>query len=184
MTDSPQQALPGMDVPAQQFIDETHAEERAIFEHLLTDTEWGADYLAILEEGWYWRDAAYIAWKSLPKKLRQPKTYAEFCDLINISVRGMSNRRNRNKAIEVRAAKGVVARGLYEHIDDVIDALVVSASRNNYKAHADRKLFLEMAGAYTPKQAIDLSAKAATADLEDQSEEELARMAQLGEGDT
>jgi len=183
MTDSPQQALPGMDVPAQQFIDETHAEERAIFEQLLANEEWGADYLTILDEGWYWRDAAYIAWKSLPKKLRKPETYGEFCDAVGISVRGMSERRKR-KGLDVRAAKGVVARQLYDHIDDVMDALVTSASSSNYKAHADRRVFLEMVGAYVPKQAIDLSAKTDTADLEDQSEEELARMAQLGEGDT
>lgn len=175
-----QTPLPGMDVDIQ-LIDQGHEAERALFEHMLADVEWGEDYLALMDEGWYWRDAAYIAWKSLPKSLRIPQTYGEFCDLIGISVRGMTDRRNRNKAIDLRAAKGVVARGLYDHIDEVMEALVESASNSNYKAHPDRKLFLEMAGVYVPKQAVDLTARADTGDMEEHSEEDLARLARLDE---
>lgn len=176
-----QNSLPGMDVPAQDVVDETHAAERAVFEQLLAGVEWGADYLALLDEGWYWRDAAYIAWKSLPKKIRQPQTYSDFCEQVGISVRGMTDRRNRNKAIDARAAKGVVAFGLFDRIDDVMEALVESASDPNYKAHPDRKLFLEMAGVYVPKQAVDVKAVQDGDDLSEHSEEELARLARLDE---
>jgi hypothetical protein len=179
-----QSSLPHVpDVADQALQDQTHAAERALFEHMLGDVVWGDGYLSLLEEGWYWRDAAYIAWKAIPKEIRQPKTEEDLGNILGISAAGMRRRRQKNPAIEVRAAKLVAGR-IYDHIGDVIQALIDSASDANYKAHPDRKLYLEMAGVYTPRQAIDLHADSGRSDdMSTMSEDELRRQARLAEGE-
>jgi hypothetical protein len=49
------------------------------------------------------------------------------------------------------------------------------AMKEDYKSHADRKLFLEMVGMYTPHSQVDVGV-AAENELEGLSEEELLRM--------
>lgn len=175
-----QNGLPGIDVDAMQPIDPSHEQAKALFEQVLADVDslFKEDYLALLGEGWYWRDAAYIAWKSVPRRLREPANEDEFCEMVGISRRGMTGRRRKNQAIDLRIAKGVVANSLLDNMDGVLDALVESASDSNYKSHPDRKLFLEMSGAYTPKQDLNLTAQAKQP--EEMSEDDLRRQAMLG----
>ena len=35
---------------------------------------WYADYHSLIEQGWPWRVAAYMAWSSSPKTMRKPET--------------------------------------------------------------------------------------------------------------
>lgn len=172
--------LPGIEQEGVQVVDQEHAAERRLFEEMLGDLPFGNVYLALLDEGWYWRDAAYIAWKGMPRRVRAPATITELADLLGCSARTIQSRRQRNPAIELRAAK--VAAGLVlEKIDEVLDALMESAADPNYKNHPDRKLALEMAGVYVPKQGLVLEDGRGTDDLSDLDEDELLRMGRLKE---
>lgn len=176
---SEQKALPGMTVESVEVVDQEHAAERRLFEEMLSDLPFGDLYLALLDEGWYWRDAAYIAWKGMPKEVRQPATLTELANVLGCGRRTIASRRNRNPAIDVRAAKAS-ASFVFERIGEVIEALMTSASDPNYKNHPDRKLALEMAGVYVPKQGLVLEdGRMVDEDLSDLSEDELRRMAHL-----
>jgi hypothetical protein len=183
MSDRQQTPLPGIAVAAQEIIDQTHEEERRLFEHMLDDIPFGADYLALLDEGWYWRDAAYIAWMGLPKRHRAPATKQELADMLGITIRALNNRIQRNPAIRIRGAKQV-ATVLFDRVDEVVEALVESASDPNYKNHPDRKLYLEMTGTYKPKLGLGLEDnRREPGDMADLSEADLLRMARIGDGE-
>lgn len=173
-----QQSLPGIEMESMEVVDQEHAAERRLFEEVLGEMPFGDAYLALLDEGWYWRDAAYIAWRGMPKQIRQPATLTELANVLGCGRRTITARRSRNAAIDVRAAK-MVFQATSEKIDDVLDALWESASEANYKNHPDRKLALEMMGLYTPRQALSLEDGRVDEDLGDLSEEELRRMARI-----
>lgn len=176
-----QSSIPGLPALEATVIDQSHRQERLLFEQMLGDMPWASNYLALLDEGWYWRDAAYIAWFALPKGARRPATKGELAEMLGIGQRGLNNRLQRNPAIQIRAAKFVASR-VFEHIDEVMDALVESASDPGYKHHPDRKMYLEMAGVYTPKQSLALEEAAKTDDMSALSDEELARQARITAG--
>lgn len=177
-----QAVLPGLPVEEKAVIDQTHAEEQRLFEAMMGEYAWSADYLALLKEGWYWRDACYIAWKAMPRAYRTPSTAGELANIIGITPRGLSDRINKNPAIKLRTAKAV-ASVVYEHVDEVMDALVQSASNPSYKHHPDRKMYLEMAGIYQQKQSVLLGETTQEDDLSKLSKDELARLAQAGMDD-
>lgn len=161
--------------------DHSHSEERSLFQVMLgnSDFGWVGDYMALLDEGWYWRDACYIAWKGSPRPQRRPETMEMLANLMGFSVRTLKGRLTKNPAIRLRAARTVAARA-FDAVDDVWDALIASASDPNYKNHPDRKLYMEMTGQYTPKQAIDLGVGEDDDDLSRLGRTELARLAALG----
>lgn len=177
-----QTVLPGFEVDDKEMIDQSHAEEQKLFEAMMKDVPWSGDYAALLKEGWYWRDACYIAWKAMPKAIRRPATMMELADLIGITPRGLGERINKNPAIKLRTAKAV-AGVVYEYVDEVMQALVTSASDPSYKNHPDRKMFLEMAGIYQQKQSVLLGESAQEDDLSKLSKAELARLTQAGTDD-
>ena len=181
--DQQQSALPGIDVEPRTIIDQRHEAEKHIWEQHLGDLPLGEVYIALLEEGWYWRDAALIAWKAMPRTLRQPETKGDLADLLGCSQRTLYRRERSNPAIKERAiAFGLSA--LAEKTADIVEALIQSATNPNYKHHPDRKLALEMAGAYRPKQGFILDQGwGDDEDLSDLSEEELRQWAQLGSGE-
>ena len=49
---------------------------------LKSRANWSRDYLDLVEAGWKWEKAAYIAWASAPKKLRKPEFLYQFAELI------------------------------------------------------------------------------------------------------
>jgi hypothetical protein len=108
-------------------------------------------FLALMDAGWPWRVAAYIAWASSPKQGRWPKTQDEFAQTVLglTSDRQIAKWRKNNPSINDLIADLQVAPML-EHRADVIKALIESASDPDYKGHGDRKLFLEITGDYTP----------------------------------
>lgn len=180
---SEQTSLPGFDVEPVTTPDETHALAKAIFEeNLAADDGWGDIYLSLLEEGWEWRKAAYIAWASLPALQRHPPTLKEFASLIGL--RGTSailNWRNKNKAIDLTVAK-LSQQLVMEAAPDIVQALLDSASNPNYKHAPDRRVALEMAGLYTPRSKIALGQDGASdTDETELSTEELRRLAAMGE---
>lgn len=174
-----QSGLPGIG-EAVEIVDPSHAAERALFEQVLEDFAWKDDWLALLEEGWYWRDAAIIAWLALPASERVPGKKSELADLLGMSRRTLYERLTRNgRAVEIRAAS-YAAQTLLGSVGDVIEALMVSATDPSYKNHPDRKLALEMMGVYSPKQTVALEATAT--DPAQMTREELERRAGLVAG--
>lgn len=167
-----------------ELIDQTHEAERRLFEDGLANLPFGGLYWSLRQEGWYFIDAAYIAWKSLPRKARYPEKLSELADLLGTSARNIQLRRQKNPQIESRAMAATLAGEFLDRAGDVIDALIESATTPDYKNHADRKLYLEMAGIYTPKQELGLTARS-EAPEEELTEEELrrrAKMLEAGEG--
>lgn len=183
--DSPQQPLPGLpEVEPAAVYDQSHEYELALFSEMLGDLAWSDTYLALREEGWEWRKAAYIAWASLPAPERQPKTISEFASIIGLSTtKPIRAWRMKNKAIDL-AVQRLSLSTLLDHAPKVVQALVESASDPNYKAAPDRKLYFEMTGMYVPRSkigvGIDDSPEEDTANM---SREELARLAGMGGAD-
>jgi hypothetical protein len=165
-------------IPTRVVVDAGHAYEREKFLALAEELPFAGLMLALIEnEGWYWRDAAYIAWKSIPQKYRRPETAYELDEMLGMAQGGMMKRRQRNPAIDQRAARAIVSGQLFDAVDGVIEALIESASNPNYKNHPDRKLALEMTGQYTPKQGIDLEVGQKLLDPAELTEADLRRMA-------
>jgi hypothetical protein len=149
---SPEQALL-ISNAARQALADGSAEDPA-----RTAQPWLDDYRELLEHGWPWRVACYIAWRSAPRRNsdgteRWPKTQGELArEVLGLeSDRVIRTWRERNPGIEAAIAM-VKAKALFEHRRDVFNALVTSASNPSHKNHTDRKLFLEMTGDYTPRQ--------------------------------
>lgn len=180
---SPQQPLPGMPdgIEPTAGDDQTHAASHALFSTVLGDLAWSDTYQALLEEGWEWRKAAYIAWASLPAIGRQPATLGEFANLIGLrSTKAIRAWRMKNKAIDL-AVQRLSLGSLIDSAPAVIEALVESASDPNYKASPDRKLYFEMTGMYVPRSRIGVGIDDAEADdPAAMSREELARLAGMG----
>ena len=139
--------------------------------------EWMEEYRTLLQAGWPWRVAAYIAWAASPKSTRYPKTQAEMANKILglTSDRVVHTWRAKNPAIDEMIA---VMQGapLMQHRRDVLDALATSATSADYKHNPDRKLFLELTGDYRNTVEVRRSALPDD-DLANYSDEELAAMA-------
>lgn len=165
---------------------ENNSHRRIAFEkNALDDLPFSGAYELLRSQGWYYVDAAYIAWKSLPKKLRFPETVEALANVIGVTASTLNKRRQKNPLIDEEANKALLSGSLLQQMDGVIDALMESAADPSYKHHADRKLALEMGGLYTPKQAIDLRAAAIEGQEAELTEEELRRIAnKSGGGDS
>lgn len=119
---------------------------------------WFDAYINLREQGWPWRTAAYIAWAATPRTERQPATVAELAqNVLGLrSPRVISQWRRKNPGIDEAVALLNVPE-LMKHRGEVLRALVTVAASEDYKGHADRKLFLEMTGDYTPKQDLNVT---------------------------
>lgn len=135
--------------------------------------EWFQDYVRLLQQGWPWRVAVYIAWASSPRVGRWPETLEKLAT----EVLGLASPRViftwRRKYPSINSVVAMMqAAPLWEHRRDVIAALVKNAATADYKTFNDRKLFLEMTGDYVPRSQLDLG-KAARNDLSELSDAEL-----------
>jgi hypothetical protein len=138
------------------------------------------DYFALIAEGWDWRQAVYMLWASQPAGERKPATQQALAtEVLGLtSDRVIRTWRDKNPAIEVRIRKLQLSI-LSKHRSEVLTALAEMATERDYKAHADRKLFLEMVGDYTPKQSVTVGPMVTEEEIEDASNEDLAAIAQL-----
>lgn len=167
--------LPGLVVAEKPTIDQTHAQDKRLLEAVLGDFAWSDVYQALLQDGWPWRKAAYIAWSSLPSKQRQPETLAEFANTIGLSSsQQIRIWRSKNPAIDATVLKLSQAH-LMSSGPDIVDSLIASATNPSYKNAPDRRVALEMMQLYTPRKIrVD---ETVTADESDLSDEELRRRA-------
>jgi hypothetical protein len=146
---------------------------------------WMELYQRLVEGGWGWRVAVYIAWAAQPKRDRDPQTQEDLaikCLGLN-SDRAIATWRKKNQSIDetISMLQGSI---IFDSLSDAFGAMVEVATEPDYKGHQDRKLLFEMAGVYTPSSKITAEmAKRITNsnshDLEDLPDEELRRIEKM-----
>jgi hypothetical protein len=136
--------------------------------------DWFQDYLMLIEHGWPWRVATYIAWASSPKNGRKPETLQDLArDVLGLKgPRVIYTWRIKYASIDTVVAM-MQAAPLFEHRRDVLQALTAMAKKEDYKAHNDRKLYLEMTGDYVPRSVVGVGKMAKGGAIENLSDEEL-----------
>jgi len=154
------QADEGTIFPASERVQGQQTSRRAYKEFLarLQAFPWWQEFQKMVEEGWDWRKAVFIAWAASPARDRKPATQGELAT----EVLGLKNDRTirkwkeRDPDIESMIA-AMQAAPLLRHRRDIFEALAASASDSDPKSHADRKLALEMMGDYRPRGQTDVS---------------------------
>lgn len=152
------------------------AAAKRIFEASETAEPWLDDYFALIGEGWSWRQAVYLIWSALPPDQRTPKTQ----EGLATQVLGLTSDRQihewkQNPALEARRAR-LVRSVIDKSLPEIYEALIASAKKPNPRSHSDRRLVLEMAGEYSPKQTLRLG-QVAPDDLDEMDEAELRKLA-------
>jgi hypothetical protein len=157
------------------------AQARAIFEASEEAAPWLDEYWDLLAEGWSWRQAVYMIWAALPKEGRQPPTQEALAtEILGLTSDRQIREWRENPAFDARIAK-LVSRALAHARPEIYDALIEAATNPSPRAHADRKLALEMLGDYVPKQKLNVSADLPD-DLSEADEDDLRAIAALPGG--
>lgn len=143
----------------------------------LETAPWLESFFELLEGGWAWRQAAYIAWASTPKNGRIPVTQDELARnyLGLTSDRPIATWRKRNPAI-LETIAILQSAPLWEQRADQFKALNEGANKagDDYKFFNHLKLAMEIRGDYVPASQISAELrKKLTGDLSDLSDEEL-----------
>ncbi len=142
---------------------------------LKSRANWSRDYLDLVEAGWKWEKAAYIAWASAPKKLRKPEFLYQFAELIGAN-RKTIYRWKEDFAMNMIIRERILSP-LLDHRRDVIDALVESATNPDARNYSDRKMFLEITEIYVPgKVLLDQVRGEGPGFIENKSDEELEKI--------
>jgi len=141
---------------------------------------WSDEYYRLLDYGWPWRVAAYIAWASSPKVGRYPRTQEELSTSILglTSDRQISTWRRKNPAIDETIGL-MQAAPLMDHRRDAFEALAKSAADPSHHGAQDRKTYFTMTTDYVPHQKVDVERE--KVDPSDLSIEELRAIAKKGE---
>ena len=144
-------------------------------EHSGPEGDWSQTYHKLINAGWPWRMAAWVAWSSIPKSKRWPKTQDELAvDVLGLtSDRVIATWRKKFPALDQMIAD-LQADEMLEARADVFDALKQSASTPDYKHAPDRRIYLTMTGDYAERvdARINNTNKART-NLKDLSDAEL-----------
>jgi hypothetical protein len=137
-------------------------------------------YYKLLESGWPWRVACYIAWASSPRIGRWPATQQDLATAVLglTSDRVIGTWRKKNQAID-DVITILQAAPLMQHRADVFSALAISASDSDHRSNPDRRLYFEMTGDYVPHSKIELRRPGDVEDMSQVSEEELEQLAKL-----
>lgn len=174
----------GLDIPDDDrsekgYISPTEAALRSIIARAALGTEqipeWFEDYKTLLELGWPWRVACYIAWASSPKIGRWPKTIGDLAtEVLGLaSARKVFDWRKKNPSIDEMV--GIFqAAPMMAYRADAFRALGESAANPDHRHNPDRQLMFKMTGDFVDRQKLEMSGSAET--LSDFSDEELSRM--------
>jgi hypothetical protein len=132
---------------------------RTVLETLKNATaqpQWFDQYHRLINAGLPWRVAAYIAWATMPKEHREPKTQDELAQKVLglTSDRAIASWRKKYPGIDQLIAD-LQAESLMEYRPAAFRALGEMATKEHYRAAPDRKLFFEMTRDYTPRQKIE-----------------------------
>lgn len=114
---------------------------------------WFERFESLVEGGWPWRQACYIAWASMPKDGRKPETQEELAKkYLNLSSdRAISTWRKKNPTIQSIIAI-LQSAELWNYRADSFKNLIEGMQRAgaDYKFFNHLKLFMEMSGDYIP----------------------------------
>lgn len=139
---------------------------------------WLDTYQNLLNVGWRWQVAAFVAWASTPKRKRWPRTQEELA--INVlgltSDRAIANWRSKNPAIDELI--GILqGNAMLEGRADAIDALLESAATDSYRNQPDRRLLFQLTGDLVEKSSvIDKDSTKLAKDLRKMSDADLLNM--------
>lgn len=118
---------------------------------------WFERFEFLMSMGFPWRQATYIAWDSMPKEGRAPRTQDDLATKhLNLtSDRAISTWKKKNPAIE-SAVTMMQTFELWEHRGDAFQNLIAGAKKagSDYKFFNHLKLYLEMTGDYVPLNQI------------------------------
>lgn len=147
---------------------ESRASKRALdswVDEMSTKPAWYELYHTLMTERdelgkarWDWRKALYIAWASLPVRLREPRTQEELA----VNYLGLTNDRTirdwkaKDEEIKDRIADGP-KRMLLDRMADIMDASILVATDPTPQATPERRMLLEIAGIYKPKEGREIS---------------------------
>jgi hypothetical protein len=137
---------------------------------------WAEDFFLLMNQGWPWRVAVYIAWAGSPKVGRWPKNQEILAtEVLGLnSDRQISDWRKNNPAIDEMI--GIMqAMPLLSHRRDMFEALATSASDPSSKGAQDRKLGFAMLGDYVPRLKVEDERPATSAKEVDQATLDKAR---------
>ena len=131
------------------FKKKREVEKKMAFEISGKQPSWYEEYRQLVEAGWHWRIAAFVAWSATPRKLRWPTTQEKLA----VEVLGLCSERQfckwRRKIPVINdLICAIRLTPMLEHRADVIQALIESAVVPEPKNFKDRKLFLEITGDY------------------------------------
>ncbi len=173
MPDQPS-LLPSLVEPIEQPDKDWSVEQRQ-FEFALKDLPFGDVYAAMIEQGFRWREAAFVAWAILPKEQRVPKTKGELGALLGCSGAKISAMEGDRRLMTMRLKFAQLA--YVDHLPDIIAASVEVASKPSYKATSERNNIInKVLGMGTEHIQVNVG-QGEAANFDEMSDEELAALA-------
>lgn len=144
---------------------------------------WYERFEMLINGGWPWRQAVYIAWASMPKEGRKPDTQDQLAvQFLNLnSDRAISTWRKKNPAIDTMVAV-LQSSELWDYRADAFKNLIDGMARagGDYKFFNHLKLFLEMSGDYIPLTQLSAVLKRKADGTPAEADEETLRMLEQG----
>ncbi|HAE59355.1 MAG TPA: hypothetical protein DCG54_07575 [Anaerolineae bacterium] len=137
------------------------------------DADWADTYHDLINAGWPWRMAAWVAWSTMPKSRRWPKSQEELAtNVLGLtSDRVIATWRKKHPTLDQLIAD-LQASEMLDTRADVLRALKVSASDVDYKHSPDRRIYLTMTGDYSENKKLEITRKAKST-VRDMSDAEL-----------
>lgn len=106
---------------------------------------------------WDWRKALLIAWSCVPRSQRSPRNLAGLADMMGLTdTATIRHWRQKDPEIDQRIRE-LPAQLVANHVADILDASLFSALRLDEKGFQDRRLLLEIANVYKPRQVQELT---------------------------
>jgi hypothetical protein len=123
---------------------------------------WADCYHRLINAGFPWRMAAFVAWASMPKSLRWPDTQEKLAtEVLGLtSDRQIATWRKKNPAIDQMIAD-LQADELLEARADVFAAVKDVASRHDYKSGPYARMYLEMTNDLPSRLSVTMQDSAA-----------------------
>lgn len=181
----PEVELEGVSVEEARIRSETGRSALYTLKGTPSQPAWFERFEMLINSGWPWRQATFIAWASMPKDGRTPKTQEELAkQFLNLtSDRAVSTWRRKNPAIDSMVAV-LQSAELWEHRADAFKNLLdgMKNAGGDYKFFNHLKLYLEMTGDYVPlSQLAAVVKRKAIGGVKDADEETLDLLAQGAE---
>jgi hypothetical protein len=145
--------------------------------------KWFERFEMLIDSGWPWRQAVYIAWASMPKDGRKPETQQQLAtEFLNLtSDRAISTWRKKNAAINTMIAI-LQSSELWEYRADAFKNLIdgMKSAGSDYKFFNHLKLFMEMSGDYVPLTQLAAVLKRKADGSPSDSDEETLKLLEQG----